>query len=73
MAYRSLTVTPAYGRDYKSKAKAIADWNSGLDFRVQDYKLSGYINNADAAVIDITEIHIRYDQNRRIAVVKITH
>jgi hypothetical protein len=33
---RYLTVVPAYGRDYPSKAKAIADWDAGLDFTVQD-------------------------------------
>ena len=27
-----ITVTPAYGRDYKSKAAAIADWKAGKDF-----------------------------------------
>ena len=26
------TLTPAYGRDYKSKKAAIADWNAGRDF-----------------------------------------
>lgn len=24
---------PAYGRDYKSKAAVLADWNAGKDFR----------------------------------------
>lgn len=31
-----MTVTPAYGRDYKSKADAIADWNGGKDFIIAD-------------------------------------
>lgn len=28
-----ITVTPAYGRDYKNKAEALADWDAGKDFR----------------------------------------
>ena len=70
---RSLTVTPAYGRDYKSKKAALADWNSGLDFVVQDYKLHGYINNADAKRVDVDQIHIRYNDRTQLTVVIITH
>lgn len=28
-----ITVTPAYGRDYKNQKEAIADWNANKDFR----------------------------------------
>lgn len=31
-----VTVTPAYGRDYKSLAAAKADWEAGKDFILQD-------------------------------------
>ena len=27
-----MTLLPAYGRDYKSKAAILADWHNGLDF-----------------------------------------
>lgn len=27
-----MTLTPAYGRDYKSKAAVLADWNADQDF-----------------------------------------
>jgi hypothetical protein len=30
---RDIHATPAYGRDYKSKAAVLADWNAGKDFR----------------------------------------
>ena len=30
----TLTLQPAYGRDYKSKAAVLADWNDNKDFRV---------------------------------------
>lgn len=28
----NLSATPAYGRDYKSKAEVLKDWNEGKDF-----------------------------------------
>ncbi len=30
------TVVPAYGRDYSSEREALAAWEAGIDFRVQD-------------------------------------
>jgi len=30
------TVTPAYGRDYKTAKAALADWNAGKDFIIND-------------------------------------
>jgi len=31
-----MTVTPAYGRDYKTAKAAKADWHAGKDFLVAD-------------------------------------
>lgn len=31
---RDLHLIPAYGRDYKSKASVLADWEDGKDFRL---------------------------------------
>ncbi len=31
-----LTVVPAYGRDYTSKAGVLADWNKDKDFLIYD-------------------------------------
>lgn len=33
-----ISVTPAYGRDYTSGVKAKADWLSGKDFILQDFR-----------------------------------
>ena len=30
------TLTPAYGRDYTSKAKVLADWDAGKDFIINN-------------------------------------
>jgi len=40
-------VVPAYGRDYKTKAEIIADWQAGKDF-MQSSIFSGgsYVNNS---------------------------
>lgn len=31
-----ITLTPAYGRDYKSKKALLADFNAGKDFIIND-------------------------------------
>lgn len=31
-----MTLTPAYGRDYKSKAAVLADWDANKDFIIAD-------------------------------------
>lgn len=63
-----VTVTPAYGRDYKSAKAAKADWNADKDFILQD-STSRYngkpINKADATKAGLT-VNIRYGKLRKI-------
>jgi hypothetical protein len=67
------TVTPAYGRDYRSKAQAIAAWEAGEDFILQDM-----MSPWDGKPIDIESareagyhtINIRYRKLRSVAVYK---
>ena len=66
------TLTPAYGRDYKSKAAVLADLNAGRDFmggipgdRLLPLNLD-YLVRAGAV-----EVNVRYSDLRRVAVVKI--
>ncbi len=33
-----MTVTPAYGRDYKSLAAAKADWDTNKDFLIAEFQ-----------------------------------
>jgi hypothetical protein len=42
-----MTLTPAYGRDYKNRAQIITDLNSGVDFVMNDYNASGYCSVRD--------------------------
>ena len=47
----TVTVIPAYGRDYKTKKAVLADWKAGKDFIIHSYghRYDGkYINKEDA-------------------------
>lgn len=53
--------TPAYGRDYKSKAAVIKDWTEGKDFRCA---LTGrYLSVRDEIP---NQVWIRYNKLRNI-------
>lgn len=69
----SLTLVPAYGRDYKSEATLLADWKAGMDFRIMDAscRYSGaYINQQDALNTPaLREVHVRYDRLLKQAII----
>ncbi len=47
----TITVTPAYGRDYKTAKEVEADWEAGKDFRISDMSHpndGSYVNKQDA-------------------------
>ena len=69
-----IVVTPAYGRDYPSKAKAIADWDADKDFILQDItsRWDGKpINKSQAQEAGFSAVNIRYKRNTQVAVVKL--
>lgn len=69
-----ITVVPAYGRDYKSKAQVLADWDAGKDFLIQDMSSpwdGKYINKEDAQRGGIREVNVRYKQLRNVMVIKV--
>jgi len=71
---KHIVVTPAYGRDYTSKAKAIADWEAGKDFILQDItsRWDGKpINKADAMRAGFSAVNIRFKRNTQVAVVRL--
>jgi hypothetical protein len=58
-----MTLTPAYGRDYKSKKDVEADWKAGKDFVIADFvhpDSGRYINLTDAKNAKIGSVNIRY-------------
>ena len=62
------TLTPAYGRDYKSKAALLADWNDNKDFILNDItsRWDGkYCNKSDLQKAGITNIQFRYGKLRK--------
>jgi len=62
LGHDSIVVVPAYGRDYKSKDAALADWTADKDFR--EAISSRYVNKTGARELGLT-VTIRYDGNRR--------
>lgn len=67
-----MTLTPAYGRDFKSKAAVLEAWLAGRDFIIAD-AFSGpgrYINAADAHRSGMREVTIRYSQLRKVCVLR---
>lgn len=59
-----LTISPAYGRDYTSSAKAIVDFKAGKDFCCESYGMGGsYCSIRDFA--DGVTVCIRYAKKRK--------
>lgn len=60
-----MTVSGAYGRDYKSLKAAKQDWTDGKDFIIRDlfHGVGRYVNKEDAGAMSVM---VRYQQDRRI-------
>ena len=67
-----LTVTPAYGRDYKTQKEVKAAWEAGKDFVIQDMMspdCGRYINKADAP--KGSTLNIRSSRNTKVLPIKV--
>jgi hypothetical protein len=65
-------LTPAYGRDYANKQVAIGDLRKGWDFISQTGAYAGKpVNLIQLMDAGITEVKIRYNGLRKVAVVKL--
>lgn len=62
-------LTPAYGRDYKSKKAVLADFDAGKDFVLSEGFRQSYINKEQIAVG--TSVQFRYNGLRNVAVHKV--
>src|SRR5262245_1748373 len=61
------TLTPAYGRDYTSKADVIAAFESGMDFVDASWDASGtYVNRPQ--IPDGALVNLRYHRLAKVAV-----
>lgn len=71
-----LTLVPAYGRDYKSKAAVEADFNADKDFLIQDISSphdGRYVNRRDLEFefgSGVT-VNIRYKKLASVALIKV--
>lgn len=68
-----MTLTPAYGRDYKSQKAVKADWDNNKDFVINDISSpwdGSYANKADL-IGQVGSVMIRYDRLTKIMVVKV--
>lgn len=63
----SITLVPAYGRDYKSKKALLEDWNADKDFRAVGFGQSGYFNKSQwEAMNPKPHLEFRYDSTRKV-------
>lgn len=62
-----MTVSGAYGRDYKSAKAMREDWNAGKDFILRSLEGSGYLSKRDCAG---QQVMGRYKQDREICVLQ---
>ena len=60
-----LTLTPAYGLDYKSRKAVKADWGANKDFVIATLGYPTYINKQDADR-DGVKVMIRYNNLTKI-------
>ena len=63
-----VTLTPAYGRNYKTKAAVIADWKGGKDFVISCvfHPSDGRYINREQAQHETDTFSIRYSNNTKI-------
>lgn len=65
-----MTITPAYGRDYKSKAAVLADWLAHKDFLAQP--TGRYVNRDDADEEFLQQVVVRYKALREVRILRRT-
>lgn len=61
-------LTPAYGRDYKSKAAVKADFDANLDFLTAGGQ---YINKVQVVELGLKRVEIRYKKLTQLTVIKV--
>ena len=69
-----LTLTPAYGRDYKSKKAVTEDFNADKDFiaHSHDPRLrTHYTNRHDLVQMGHKQVRIRYSKLRKVMMMEV--
>ena len=68
----TLTVSAAYGRDFKSKKEILNYWNENRDFINLGISQTGYINKQDAKRFKVGFLNVRYKNLMNIAVINVS-
>ena len=71
---KKVTVTPAYGRDYKSKAAVKADWDADKDFIIASFMDRWHgkpANKADLVGAGYTHVELRYAKLTKLIIVDV--
>jgi hypothetical protein len=70
---RTLTLVPAYGRDYKNQKQVAADFRSGKDFLIADFfcKWDGKPCNKQDLRGQYEQVHIRYSRLMKLTVIQL--
>lgn len=70
-----MTISPAYGRDYKNKKSVEIDFNDNKDFIIRGIDFNGQFNNGryinKEQIPKGTYVQIRYKKDQSIIVVKV--
>lgn len=61
-----MTVSGAYGRDYKSLKAAKADWDAGKDFIIEDFMHPYCGKPVNKEQVQGESVMVRYKQMRQI-------
>lgn len=62
-------LTPAYGRDYNSKAAVMKDWTEGKDFKLNSMRGTTYCSIRDFIKGD--KIQMRYSKLMKVTVITV--
>ena len=69
MSYKNITLTPAYGRDYRSAAAVMLDWKAENDFVLQPVgSYCSILNTALLKASGVTHVHFRYQKMTKVHV-----
>lgn len=75
MRVTTLVVTPAYGRDYRTEAEALAGWAGGHDFRNETIGVPGtYVGCGETDLMiqmGVQRVQIRFNKKQDVTVVEL--
>ena len=68
----TLTVSNAYGRDFKSKREILEHYNSNKDFQNLGINQGAFVNKKDAKRFKVGYLNVRYKNLMNIAVIDVS-